>query len=330
MIKHRQKLPQFVLAKSDKNTTHGRSKLHYYKHFEIALIITLVGVILGFRVASHIGFEKYLQVEDRVVLEFLDIPEIPPEVEPPPKLKMEEVVELPMEEDKTENEDLTEEIEELLGENEEEVELALNSSNLNNYLTSGSGLGALRSTGYNSRKKYQVDDGGIALNRGKFYADLGESGGLDIGKVKTKERSFVSDENKIELPTRSGNLSRDKVEMSKPEENGEPKLGLSGLPEKILSFGSSTIGTEHYKLWNKLNSELDRLYKGRYGSTPKAIKRNRRGFLINFSFSDGTKQEIHWRNDGNVWIKVVGNSHKTAVQELQRALRGLLDLTLSN
>ena len=139
MIKQRKKLKQFVLARNTTQTTHGQTKLKYKKNIEFALIITLVVLIVGFRLAANIDFEKYLLNIEEVQFEFVDLLEIPPPIEPPQKLKMEEIIEIPPEPEKSEEgDDLTEEIEEMLGENEENVELALDSGDMGAYLASSS------------------------------------------------------------------------------------------------------------------------------------------------------------------------------------------------
>ncbi|MFQ5770214.1 MAG: hypothetical protein ACE5HX_06740 [bacterium] len=328
MFKSKKRLKQFVLAKSVKNTTYGHFKLNYKKNIEKALIISLFVIIFGFRLAAKINFERYLVKEHKVVFEFVDIPEIPPLLEPP-KIKMEEVVERPMEEEAVSGENpLQEEIEELLGEKEENIELSLNSSNNDAYLISSSSLGSVAGPELNIRYKHDLDNERLSFSKGKFHGDLNDNGSLDIGHVERNKRALVSDEVSFEI--KAGPLSLIKTNESESPNNGEITLGISGMPEKILYFTSSTIGTEDYKLWNKINSELDRLNKGRYGTVPKEIKRIRGGFIINFRFADDINQEIHWRNDGNVWIKVIGHSNKTSVQELRRALQGLLKLTLGN
>jgi hypothetical protein len=138
----------------------------------------------------------------------------------------------------------------------------------------------------------------------------------------------VSEENDgLNLKTKPVELTKAEPETrSKPE----PKLGLPGPGEKIISFASSTFGTEDYKIWNKINAELDRLNKGRYGSVPKEITRVKGGFIIRFGFPDGTRQEMHWENAGNVWIKITGNSSRSSAQELRRALDALLKINLGS
>jgi len=158
-------------------------------------------------------------------------------------------------------------------------------------------------------------------------SDLLVAGQLDVGQTRRIGRRFVADNSGLDLGSHSKNGTQTK---RKPKGSDEPKLGISGRLEKVLSSSSSTIGTEDYKLWNKILAELDRLNKGRYGKVPAELQRHRGGFLINFTFSDKTQHEIHWRNNGNVWIKVIGQSNRTTIQELRKAAYGLFRLSLNN
>ncbi|MFQ5865540.1 MAG: hypothetical protein ACE5IW_09960 [bacterium] len=272
---------------------------------------------------------EYIMDKKSVSFETIDIPLIEPRIEPPPVLKMEEVVEVTKEDENQENVNL-EEIEELLGENEEEVELALNSDDFGAYLLSNSPLGSIRGPEIQLRKKLGHGDGKISLKKNKSYDSLiSESEiDMDIGKAQRLERGSGSSDVTIDVASQS-NKKMDQRAKEKYHSD-EISLGISGVPEKILSFGSSSIGTEDYKLWNKLTAELDRLNKGRYGTSPKEMKRNSRGFILGFGYSDGVQHEIHWRKDGNVWIKIIGQSSKNTLQELRRALNALISLSLSN
>ncbi|NIR52228.1 hypothetical protein GWO43_26915 [candidate division KSB1 bacterium] len=318
---------KFVLGKSSKSTQFGRLKFGYQKSLEKALIATLVVTILMFRVATNVKIEPVPTEPKQIVFENIQIPEIPPPVDQKPKLKMEELVELPPTEVDAQEEGFQkEELEELLGENQEEADLALSANDMGNYLLSNSPMGSISRSELALRDGRASNDGNIALQKGKFYD--GDNSSLDIGKSKRGHRQLISDNVEFNLETKP--VSLEEVDKPAKQKKRQTSLGISGAPEKILSFASSTIGTEDYKLWNKINAELDRLNKGRYGSVPKEIQRNPGGFLINFSYSDGVKHEIHWRNNGNVWIKVIGTSNKTSIAELRRVLRGLLKLSLNN
>ncbi len=323
MIRQRVKLKRFVLAKIEQNTLNSRSQFNYYKNFEKALIFSLLAIIFGFRIAANINFEKYLSRENDINIELIDIAEIPPVIEPPPQLKMEEIIEIKPEKEKTEEEILSEEIEDMLGENEDKVELSLNSDDLALNLISTSALGSVAGPELNMRDYDNGNDNGLSLRNRKLSGDINHSN-LDIGQVELGNKKLISDNASIDLKAETEDIK------TTDEQEDEVKLGISGFPEKILSISSSTIGTDDYKIWNKINSELDRLHKGRYGAIPKEIEQKRGGFLITFSFSDGASQEVHWRNNGNVFIKVIGKSTKSTVQELQRTLQGLVKLTLSN
>ncbi|MFQ5637579.1 MAG: hypothetical protein ACE5IR_06240 [bacterium] len=321
-------LSRFVLGKSSPETSFGRTKLKYKKNLEKTLVGSLVLVIVVFRFTADFNKSPDLSLQESVVLEFLDLPEIPPLVEDKPKMKMENVVELPpIEEEVVETEPIIkEEIDEMLGENEEQVELSLDSDDIGTYLVSNSQLGTITGPQLSLRKRRASRVAKMSLRRGSHYSGSENGSSIDIGSTRRFERNLDSNES-FELKT---SLAKPKpVKQQRLEKKNELSLGISGQEGKVLSFAASTMGTEHYKLWNKINSELDRLNKGRYGAIPDKIKRNRGGFLIHLSYSDGVRHEIHWRNNGNVWIKIFGDSKKSALQELQRVWSSLLELTLN-
>ena len=271
---------------------------------------------------ASVDFEKYIHKQDKIRFEFIDLPQPPPPTEAPP-LQMEKVKELPKEEALF-NEEIAKELEALINESSDEAQLTLASSN-SSFLTSESQLGKVVGTDFNYRKVSKGDADLKIGNRG--LANLSEGSSLDIGKSRRRnQRKIIQEE--------SSSLSPAPIERKgrgqRPPLQQESKLDIKsvGKNEKILSFSSSTIGTEDYKVWNKINSELDRLNKGRYGSVPEEIKHHRGGFIVNFTFQGGVQHQINWQRDGNVWIKVIGKSSKTTLQELRRALNGLIGLSL--
>ncbi len=325
MIRSRFREKKFILAKSTINTLEGILKLKYTKNFEISLIFSIVLTIFVFRIGANLDIEKYLEMEENITFEFLDIPELL-DIKEPPKLKVEEVIEIPpLPEEEVKSNELIEKIESLLAENHEEVALDIKSDLSDNLIDnsqmtlSGSELKIRARNGYNGGS---MDFGDKSIN-----SDLLVAGQLDVGQTRRTGRRFVADNSGLDLGSHSKNGTQTK---RKPKGSDEPKLGISGRLEKVLSSSSSTIGTEDYKLWNKILAELDRLNKGRYGKVPAELQRHRGGFLINFTFSDKTQHEIHWRNNGNVWIKVIGQSNRTTIQELRKAAYGLFRLSLNN
>ncbi len=325
MIRSRFKEKKFILAKSPRNTLAGILKLSYKKNFEISLILSIVLTFLAFRIGANLNIEKYLEMEENITFEFMDISELL-DIKEPPKLKMEEVVEIPPEpEEEAKSNELVEKIESLLAENQQEVSLDID-SDMSDNLISSSQMGVSGSA-LRIRTRNGFNEGSINFGERGRNSDLLADGQLDVGKTGRTESRFVADNSSLDLGNNSKNGT--KIER-KIKDSDEPKLGISGRPEKVLSFSSSTIGTEDYKLWNKVIAELDRLNKGRYGKIPPELQRHRGGFVINFTFSDKTQHEINWRNNGNVWIKVIGQSNRTTIQELRKAANGLFRLSLNN
>ncbi|MFQ5709184.1 MAG: hypothetical protein ACE5HO_17140 [bacterium] len=326
-------MSKFKLAKSVTDSAYYSFKLNYKKNVEIALIISLLLTILLLRFTSDFHFKKLVYSEEDVMLQLIDIPEIPPPIEEPPELQMEEVVEIPPEEEAAPEEDPNEQIIEELTEEKEEAKLALNAPSDNGVLVSSSALGAISAPELNLRQRLDYRGGSIFFDRGSSSGDfLAENKvDLDIRSTHLTERRVTTDNLSVDL--RIDNQQTVDASGLQREDSNKPNqrsLDLSLQPEKVLSFASSTMGTEDYKLWNKLNAELERVSQGRYGPIPKEIRHTRNGFLIAFTYSDQTKHEIHWLRSGRVWIEVFGQSNKTTVQELRRALDGLLSLTLNN
>jgi hypothetical protein len=324
-------LVEFKLAKSVENGLYFEIKQNYRKNFEKSLIISLITIIILFRIVTISPNENRSITDEDIKLTLIDILNVPPEIENPPELKVEEVVEIPPEENQAEEEDpMLEELKELL-EEKEDVKLTINSDEMGRYLADNSPLGLISDRELKLRRSLDDAGGGIAFKGGKSLNQLlAESRiDLDIGTVKRSERELTNEEATVNLAAPKDESVEQPFNNSKENAHSDDvTLGLSNSNEKIISYTSSTIGTEDYKLWNKLNAELERVSQGRYGPIPKEIKRSKTGFTLTFRYSDGTKHEIHWRKSGRIWIKVIGNSHKSTVQELRRSLKSVLSLTL--
>lgn len=324
-------LVKFILAKSVENGLHHKSKQNYRKNFEKSLIISLITTIILFRIATISPIEKKSISEEDIKLNLIDILKIPPEIENPPELKMENVVEIEPTENQAEEENpILEELKELL-EEKEDVKLTINSDEMERYLTSNSPLGLISDRELELRRSLDDAGGRITFKGGKSLNQLLAESRVDlnIGTVERSERELSNEEATVNLAAPKDDSVEQPLNNSKENLNSDDvTLSLSNLNEKIISFTFSTIGTEDYKLWNKLNAELERVSQGRYGPIPKEIKHSKTGFTLTFSYTDGTKHEIHWRKSGRIWIKVIGNSHKSTVQELRQSLESVLSLTL--
>lgn len=332
MIKHQNRLPKFVLSRGSSDTAFGVSKLAYRKNLEKGLLISLTITIFALRLAVNFGDSRFLAGEKLDEFEFIDIIDIPPPAEEP-QLRSENVVEVVPEvadevpEEVGQVKEIIEHIEELLNDNAEETQLALNSNDMDRYLASNSQLAGVSRTELNLRQRRGANAGNLKFDRGSNLVQDMSGADLDIGGTTARRRETVTAQSSLDL-----GLSKP---VARPSHRPEPRtarkadqLELNQGSGKVLSFASSTIGTEDYKLWNKIISELDRLNKGRYGGANKAIQRRRGGFVILFEYDDGTAHEINWRNDGNVWIRVLGESRRTTSEELRQGLTRLLRLSL--
>lgn len=328
MFRQKQKSREFVLGKSPRNSINYQGRLQYRKNIEKALVLSLAATIVFFRLTTHVDLDKYIAEKDELVFESIDLPEPPPLIEEPPKMQMEQVVEvIPEEEEEVSvDEEILKEIEDLLDEGSDEEQLQLASNDLGDLL-SDSQLGQVSGPEIKLREM-RDSDARLAVAAGR-NGNLEEGGGLDIGKTsRSPRRNPRTNDGELDLDLGKTDASpRDGREGKKKQ---DPRLGIAGKKARILSFASSTMGTEDYRLWNKLNAELDRLNKGRYGRVPDEIERHRRGFIIRFDFADNVQHEIHWQQDGNVWIKIIGEKYKSDIQELRRSVNSLLRLSAEN
>lgn len=329
MIKQRSQLRKFIVAKCSRETAHAREKYRYRKRLEVGLVASLVVTILFFRLGMSLNIVPHPDIIDDLKFELIELMELLP-LEPPQQLMVEEVVEvMPEVEDPAESDDLIEEIEALLGETGEEASLDLATDGLDGYLVSDSPLASLAGPQLQLRRNRASNQGHLHLAGNVGGLDDLSSGGLDIGTSRESVRKNIDEVSSgLDLKLATDPEPRRALSGSQEPEATDPRLGISAFPARFLSFSSSTIGTEDYKLWNKIVSELDRLNKGRYGTVARQIKRQKGGFLLALSYGDQTRHEIHWRNNGRVRIKVIGKSNLSNGEELRRALIGLLQLSL--
>lgn len=96
----------------------------------------------------------------------------------------------------------------------------------------------------------------------------------------------------------------------------------------LLKESESTIGTNEYRLWNKINSALDRINKNRYGNLPQNVRRTRSGLNVSFVYGNNTQHDIFWHRGGKVLIRVTGSQPLNLAAELEKALDALIQLTV--
>ena len=148
-------------------------------------------------------------------------------------------------------------------------------------------------------------------------------GGLDIGETKAQARRETA-------PA----AARMNLEI-KREPEPEP-VATQGNDDDITSFldadvslvltsSDLSMGIEEYQIWNKINAELDRWDKGRYGSLPQSLQRRGRAIVESFQYDDGSAHRCVWLR-GNTKLYVLGNSDRNRIAELQQALTAIIHL----
>lgn len=322
MFKHHRYSRNFILGKTEKGIQSGEAKLRYRKRVEKAVIYSILLVIFLFRLTMNVDIQNYLNFEDRPTLQSIDLKDIPIMEEPP--IQTEEIVELEVEEPEPVPEIEPEDPRTVYIEEQPDLKLALASNDNSSYLFSDSQMEGLPGNDLNLRANLSYDVDNVTFGSRKSDLDVSNTG-IDIGKRSGTDR-YATESPRIDL----------KIDKKKPPERPQAQksakadLRIVGKGERIISLASSTIGTEDYKLWNKINAELDRLNKGTYGHVPDEIERTRAGFIINFDYADASGHQINWQNDGNVWIKIKGDTNRSTIFELRRALNALLSLGLAN
>lgn len=124
----------------------------------------------------------------------------------------------------------------------------------------------------------------------------------------------VSRETQTEMPQKDTNTSQELIELN---EN-----------QFILKESESTIGTNEYRLWNRINAVFDRLDKNRFGNLPANVVRTASGLNVSFSYRDKSQHDIFWSKGGKVIIRVTGQRPRRLTTELEKAYDALFRLTL--
>ncbi|UCE07768.1 MAG: hypothetical protein JSW07_06980, partial [bacterium] len=176
------------------------------------------------------------------------------------------------------------------------------------------------------RKRSRFDKG-ASLN---ISSDLSlfrnhDEGHLDFNlETDDGSKRFVDDAVDLDSPplatvakTKTDEVQKVDTELIKVNEN-----------QFLLKESESTIGTNEYRLWNKINAALDRLDKNRYGKLPQNVRRTRNGLTVSFRYNDGVIHEIFWSKGGKVIIRVTRPRPIQLTSELQKAFDSLIRLTL--
>lgn len=313
---------QFVVARATRIGVHGKVRRNFRRNFEISLIISLILAILATRWSPNIKIIKKnvemaafsLEAIDVTMLE--ELPPPPPLLEQPPEeqLVADEITVLTPEEEKKQL--------------ELETHLELE-DDVKDPLAVESGLESefnLKSANY---RNFDLDMGRLAL-ADKYRAQAHGSSGIDLElKNDASNRNVTRQAEKIDLQleTKAKDI---------PEEKKEPTETSSSIIEQtadadiiILRPPKSSLALAEYQMWSKLSGQLDRMDKRQFGQNVPNFTKEKDGVSVSFMYQDGTQHEIIWKKGGKTAIRVIGKNRKSSLEELQRALSALLQLSLN-
>ena len=286
--------------------------------FKISTILVLSAILAIFHYFPRLADKSTKMKMLSVSIEVIDIPNIKEE-EPPPPPPLKEMVQII---------NIIEKKEELdprrLREEMETVELELDMETENNLLAS-SQIDNISYAGFAGRLSRPQK--GASLNIASELNLSHQSGaGLDLNLTeKTARKKFVDN---------SPNLNNSVLTPPREQKN-ENSTAIANTDlikvdknQFLLKESESTIGTDEYRLWNKINAALDRLDKNRYGKLPVNVQRTSGGLTCSFQYGDGIIHEVFWTKGGKVIIRVTGSRSLQISNELGKAFDAVLRLTL--
>lgn len=313
----------------------GRHKFHIIKASEknekadlvndYRYIIKISTIIALFTVLAL--FHYFPKLEDKptdlsplsVSLEVIDIPNIkeePPPPPPPPVKEMVQTVNIIEKKEEIDPRRIRDEI--------ETVELELDMDTENNLLAS-SQIDNISYAGFAGRASRSQK--GASLNIASELNLNHQSGsGLDLNIGSNSSRKKFADNS----PNLDNSVLSNPRELKKENSTATSNTDLIKVDTNqfLLKESESTIGTDEYRLWNKINAALDRLDKNRYGKLPTNVQRIASGLTCSFQYSDGIIHEIFWTKGGKVIIRVTGGRPSQISSELGKAFDAVLRLTL--
>jgi len=311
---------EFRVAKKVEKTQRAELIAGYRKYFELCLILSLLITLVLFQLYPGTKKQVTSNEEFELSLEVIDIPitrqEEPP---PPPPPTVQEVIKNYTVIVKNEKKDIHK-----LRQNLEKVTLELDPKDDNTLLANSQIDDITYASLVRNRARFQS---GVSLNINTELNRLkSQNGGgldFDLGTTATTKR-FVDNAVDLKGPA----LPKITASPKKASKKATNELITINKNQFLLKESESTIGTNEYRLWNKINAVLDRLDKNRFGKLPENVRRTRNGLMVAFKYRSGVIHEIFWAKGGKVIIRVTGQRPKNLVSELQRAFDSLIQLTL--
>ena len=314
----------FYIAKSIKKAPYVEAKNNYWVNLEKAIIISISIIILGLVIFPRYFTKGNNNIEIPVsMLEVIDIPIIQKEEPPPPPpVKIIEPIKIVKIEEKNETKSLKDEIKV-----EEELKLDI-SDNIGELLLVDSQMGDITSIDFAGRS-FDLDAGtslSLEYQRSRLASNVGSSLSLDLPDAEISKKKT---EKSIEFDTKSLLAESKPKRRLKPVQNnvsGPDKFIKLNKNQFLLKESESTIGTQEFKTWNRINAALDRLNKDRYGELPTNVRRSSNGLSVSFAYKNEGQHDIFWSKGGKVIIRVTGKRPKSQIHELQKAYDALLKL----
>jgi len=246
----------FYIAKSIKKAPYVEEKNNYWINLEKALIVSIIIVILCLEIFPRYFTKRNNTMEIPIsMLEVIDIPfiqEIQPP--PPPPVKMIEPIKIVKIKEKDETKSLKDEIKV-----EEELKLDI-SDDIGELLLVDSQMGDISSNVFIGRS-FDLDVGSslsLEYQRSRVASNVGSSLSLDLPDAKISKKKT---EKSIELDTKSLLAENKPKRRPKPVQNkasDSDKFIKLNKNQFLLKESESTIGTQEFKTWNRINSALDR------------------------------------------------------------------------
>ncbi|MCI0493868.1 hypothetical protein L0Z72_02585 [candidate division KSB1 bacterium] len=310
---------KFYIVKSCEKTENADLVNDYRRVLKVSTIVALFSIMAMFHYFPRLADKNTNMKMLSVSIEVIDIPNIKEEEPPPPPPPVQEMVQIINIIEKKEELDPRRLREEL-----ETVELDLNMETENNLLAS-SQIDNISYAGFAGRLSRSQK--GASLNIASELNLSHQSGaGLDLNMgEKAARKKFVDNspslDNSVLPPPKEqrseNNAATANTDLIKVDKN-----------QFLLKESESTIGTDEYRLWNKINAALDRLDKNRYGKLPENVQRTSGGLTCSFRYSDGIIHDIFWNKGGKVIIRVTGSRSLQISNELGKAFDAVLRLTL--
>ena len=313
---------QFIPVKRSPKNKCADLNGKYLIYLEKTLIISLSFILILLHVFPRHKTKSEKRNELNFSIEVIDVPVVKEELPPPTQPPVVPEVMTPftpiVKEEKPDPRKIREEL--------ETVTLDLKTEADSKLLT-GSQLGDISLAGFGGSYKRNLTKVSLDLATDRTIISGSAGSGLDLNlSTATKSQKFVDEKIDLDSPLI---VSRE-TKKEEPVENKKSNSELIEIRENqfLLNESESTIGTNEYRLWNKINGIFDRLDKNRFGKLPANVTRTTTGLRVSFYYRDGMQHDIFWSKGGKVIIRVTGQRPRRLSAELEKAFDALFRLTL--